>query len=51
MILCNVLWLMTFISRLRNINEESINSENFGKLIGNEIDNEETDLLTMQKSK
>ena len=46
-----LLWLMTFILRLRNVNYESINSENFEKLIENEIDNEETYFLTMQQSK
>lgn len=46
-----LLWLMTFIVRLRNVNYESNNSENFEKLIENEIDNEETYFLTMQQSK
>ena len=42
---------MTFIVRLRNVNYKSNNSENFEKLIENEIDNEETYFLTMQQSK
>lgn len=46
-----LLWLMTFIVRLRNVNYKSNNSENFEKLIENEIDNEETYFLTMQQSK
>lgn len=46
-----LLWLMTFIVRLRNVNYESNDSENFEKLIENEIDNEETYFLTMQQSK
>ena len=46
-----LLWLMTFIVRLRNVNYESNNSENFEKLIENEIDNKETYFLTMQQSK